>query len=486
MNRPSARPTQSAAHWAGIAGGLLVLAAFLVPAATSIRPAAAATSTSVSGTVATGIFLPKGSGNVPDPHGPYNSFTTDSCAACHRAHTSQGRMLSVKVSPQSTLCFTCHGAGAGANTDVQSEYAGIPANVPSAGQYYSHNVTAPTTHTLRTDDEFTGVLNRHSECSDCHDPHQIGTGSSTSSPDGTPWTPGGTLLGASGVSVVNGAANAAPTYTFLNGQGTSKITAEYQLCFKCHSGSTILLGNPQAGAVPYPYSLDNLDKGKELNPANASFHPIEAAGTNQTDAMKNSLTGSSTYRIFTFPTEISSGVAPTMRTVRCTNCHTSGSIGASGTTFGGSQPTHASANRGLLIAQYVDRTLLKTGVAYNSGNFALCFGCHAEAAFNSGFTSSDTNFSPHFKHVAGISGSGGGGLSIDTPGDGQGNALCAECHFRLHSTTFAVGTPSYSRLVNFAPDVLPFKGKLEWTSTSVGHGTCTLTCHGHDHDAQGY
>ena len=102
MNRPSARPTQSAAHWAGIAGGLLVLAAFLVPAATSIRPAAAATSTSVSGTVATGIFLPKGSGNVPDPHGPYNSFTTDSCAACHRAHTSQGRMLSVKVSPQST------------------------------------------------------------------------------------------------------------------------------------------------------------------------------------------------------------------------------------------------------------------------------------------------------------------------------------------------------------------------------------------------
>ena len=285
---------------------------------------------------------------------------------------------------------------------------------------------------------------------------------------------------------VNGAANAAPTYTFLNGQGTSKITAEYQLCFKCHSGSTILLGNPQAGAVPYPYSLDNLDKGKELNPANASFHPIEAAGTNQTDAMKNSLTGSSTYRIFTFPTEISSGVAPTMRTVRCTNCHTSGSIGASGTTFGGSQPTHASANRGLLIAQYVDRTLLKTGVAYNSGNFALCFGCHAEAAFNSGFTSSDTNFSPHFKHVAGISGSGGGGLSIDTPGDGQGNALCAECHFRLHSTTFAVGTPSYSRLVNFAPDVLPFKGKLEWTSTSVGHGTCTLTCHGHDHDAQGY
>ena len=88
--------------------------------------------------------------------------------------------------------------------------------------------------------------------------------------------------------------------------------------------------------------------------------------------------------------------------------------------------------------------------------------------------------------MAGISGSGGGGLSIDTPGDGQGNALCAECHFRLHSTTFAVGTPSYSRLVNFAPDVLPFKGKLEWTSTSVGHGTCTLTCHGHDHDAQGY
>ena len=83
------------------------------------------------------------------------------------------------------------------------------------------------------------------------------------------------------------------------------------------------------------------------------------------------------------------------------------------------------------------------------------------------------------------------GTNIDTPGAGQGLAICAECHFRSHSTTFKVGAQDVdgSRLVNFAPDVQPYPlvgGKISWTANPAGGGSCTLTCHGQPHDNLSY
>ncbi len=62
------------------------------------------------------------------PHVTSGGIVTDTCAACHRAHTAQaGKLL---AQPQTALCYTCHGATAtGANTDVQS---GV--GYPSAGR----------------------------------------------------------------------------------------------------------------------------------------------------------------------------------------------------------------------------------------------------------------------------------------------------------------------------------------------------------------
>ena len=77
------------------------------------------------------VALPSAATGAPDAiHGPY-SITTDQCAACHRGHTAQAPNLLVKGS-QSALCFTCHGAAAGATTNVQNQYAlaGPPANDP--------------------------------------------------------------------------------------------------------------------------------------------------------------------------------------------------------------------------------------------------------------------------------------------------------------------------------------------------------------------
>jgi predicted CXXCH cytochrome family protein len=409
--------------------------------------------------------------SVPaDIHGPY-SDTADQCAVCHRAHAAKAPGLLVTPS-QSGLCFTCHdNTGQGASTDVQTHYAlARPANDPATRSYYSHDAVSSTPSTTRP-----------SECADCHDSHKARpTPDSSPASDGTGWQASGRLAGVSGVSVVNGPAGAAPTYTTLDGE-TDKITLEYQLCFKCHSGSATLLPS-----IPGKPSKDSLDKGVEFNPANPSFHPVEAKGKNETPAMTASLTKSSPYKLWNFT--IGS-------TIRCLNCHASSTTPISpappvdaGSAGAGLQP-HTSVNRGILLRNYRDRVLKSTGEAYSAGDFALCYVCHGEEPFApSGSGSTATNFRLHSFHIANLSGGSGTGADIDTPGAGSGKAICAECHFRIHSTTNKVGTQTISggRLVNFAPNVQPNGTVLSWTQPGSTSGSCTLTCHGEPHDDYGY
>jgi predicted CXXCH cytochrome family protein len=410
-----------------------------------------------------------------DIHGPY-SLTTDQCAFCHRAHTAKGPNLLTKAAPQSGLCFTCHnGTGAAANLDVKSQYtdSAVPANNTSGSTrtFYSHDVESPTTHTRSELDEFGGVSNRHSECADCHNPHDANA-TTVSTETSTGWTASGRVAGTSGVSVDNGAAGTAPKYTFVAGKPTL-LTREYQLCFKCHSGFTTLPSND--GFAP---SSELLDKGKEFNPNNASFHPIEAPGTNKSAAMTASLAGS--------PFTIDS-------TIRCLNCHAgSGVIKLSDPPAAGADlAPHASQFQGILLQNYRDRDLKSSDEPYKDADFALCLMCHAKAPFGTPGPNPATNFDLHGEHMTALAGKGSGGSStnIDTPGAGDGNAICAECHFRLHSTTFQVPgqTLDGSRLVNFAPNVQPdADGKLSWTRDGPGGGSCTLTCHGHVHTAAKY
>ena len=409
-----------------------------------------------------------------DIHGPY-SMSTSACAVCHRIHAAQAPTLLIKGS-QSTVCFMCHN-GMGASTDVQAQYVdpSIPANDPGASAYYSHDALVPATNTESALNEFGGVTNRSSQCSDCHNAHQAATADGIQTTTG--WTAPGQLSGVSGVSVVNGAAGSAPTYNFLDGV-TNPVTLEYQLCLKCHSSFTNLL--PQ---VPGKPSTDALDAGAEFNPANASFHPVEAPGTNQTAKMADSLAGTSPYKLWTFTPA---------STIRCLNCHASGitPIAAPAPAAGGDLSAHTSPNRGILVQSYQDRVLSSATAAYTPANFALCYTCHAEEPFANS-TADDTNFPLHGLHTTGLAGIGTGGTDIDTADAGQGNALCAECHFRLHSTTFKVGTQAVpgSRLVNFAPDVTPYPadgGTISWTPNANGGGSCTLTCHGKSHDNLSY
>ena len=412
-----------------------------------------------------------------NPHTTQAS-TPDQCAGCHRTHTGGMREVLRPGDPQSVLCFTCHN-GTGADTNVQAQYSdtSVPPNDPGASVFYSHPATAPNSgHMSALSDEFAGVLNRHSECGDCHNPHRADPAlSPTMAANG--WTASGAIYLTTGLRVANGSAGSSPSYTWLSTE--PGITYEYEQCFKCHSGHTQL---PTSSSP----SDKVLDKGKELNPANASYHPIEAAGKNSSAALALQLSEPSPFKLWNF----GSGDR-----VRCVNCHGNYRLAdpLSPPAANARLAPHTSRYRGLLMNNYEDRQLTASGAAYSPDRFALCYQCHGEEPFGEtakfGGARGDTDFRFHGYHLANTAGQGGGGSSsdIDTAGAGQGNALCAECHFRTHGTTGAVnsGDQNNSRLVNFAPDV---------TRSTQGAGpawdaankTCTLTCHGQNHEGYSY
>lgn len=410
--------------------------------------------------------------------------------------------MSLKPSPQSALCFTCHDlSGSGSSFKTQAEFAAVPANDPGTAAWYSHPATAANGHTSDTANEFGGVLNRHASCADCHDPHDTTATPAKLGLNGLPWSASGSIAGASSVAVTN-TIGAAPSYTFVQGPssfdatgnlvGGTKSSFEFQLCFKCHSGFTQLPSRD-----PGHPSWWALDQGVEFDPLNArSFHPIEAPGTNQTAAMAASLSGVGTYKLWDF------GVGDT---IRCVNCHAGPTTPTNGTTADATLAVHASPNRGILLAPYRDRMLKPTGEQYAASDFQLCYLCHIDSPFSDPSATAATNFagtpaapfsqtyqSLHALHSAGVGSlSTGTAGDIDTAGAGQGNSICAECHFRLHSTDQAYysGDRSNTGLVNFAPDVLAAAGNAQptWVSAGAGQGgSCTLTCHGYTHTAVHY
>lgn len=397
-----------------------------------------------------------------DPHSAQGLVDKD-CSACHRSHSGYNSSLLSQPPTQANTCFTCHD-GVQVSSDIKGQYAdaNVPADNAASSAFYTHPAMTASSHTLATTDEFQGVLNRHSECADCHNAHE--GSNARSAPTANGYTVSGALQNISGV----GVSGASRTLTWK-----SSITYEYELCYKCHSSYTVLPG----------YSLPSqkiTDTVTEFNPANPSFHPIESAGANSTITMTNNLAGSSPYKLWNFQTT---------DVVRCLNCHGDYRLSnpASPHPANALLAPHTSENRGMLMNNYRDRSLKPRGEAYAAGDFALCYECHSEAPYvdTSGSPRPDTDFSMHGFHLNSIDFFGPGGLDIDTSGAGQGNALCAECHFRTHGQdTTANGNASGMRLLNFAPDVLPNRsGVLNWDPVAR---TCSLKCHGVNHNAEPY
>ena len=420
---------------------------------------------------------------TPDPiHGPY-TMQTDTCARCHRTHTAEGADSLLRGNAtQTALCITCHdGTGAGAG-DPASEFPNNPdtgTRLPNVSDEYaeatvggvsvagfSHNVpaSAGNAHAGRLSDEdagatpvdeFGGVSNRHSECTDCHDPH--GSAATPASEQvmngavGQGWTASARIAGVSGATITSFTGNT-PNFAFLNGTSDT-LTREYQLCYKCHSSFTTLpAGTPDTAAQFNPTAPAN---------ASGSFHPVEAAGTNKSLAMTNSLLGG-TYWNFT-----------KTGTVRCVHCHAYSAVSvASGyiPSDAHAAPAASPNRKGILLGNYNDTTSDITGLSSKlTENYSLCLNCHATEPFKTDNTQA-SNFDRHAKHI----------------GKGIG---CPVCHYETeHSST---GTPGIAdtglRLVRLAPSTGLNPDDISITRTSLNattwtvNVTCAFQCHNKDH-----
>ncbi|MBI5208412.1 MAG: hypothetical protein HY927_00400 [Elusimicrobia bacterium] len=304
-----------------------------------------------------------------------------SCRNCHKTHGASSAQAYLLAAAEENTCYACHGNPAltGAK-NIKSSFA----------KTYKHKTeTVSGVHKdPETDASNLGLATRHSECWDCHNPHQTKTGAHASPGN----LIGGVLLGAWGVEPSWGASawTAATTYVrqvFANTTGYK----EYQLCLKCHSYYAFG-ASPPAGIT---------DQTIEFNPLNASRHPVFGVGSNS----------------YCTPTTTNGNVvtmvAPWNQTANshglmtCTDCH-----GSDVTTD--PKGPHGSAAQRILRASLV---AVKTGANFVT---PLCVKCHKETTY--GGSSAGSRFQEHDRgaHFLASTATGAGGYGG-----------CLACHGNL-------------------------------------------------------
>jgi predicted CXXCH cytochrome family protein len=317
------------------------------------------------------------------------------CVNCHDPHGAKDAaglipaMLRVR---EPALCLTCHSGSAG--PDVASPFA----------KSYRHPLVADrgpvSANTL--DVALPGAVRAGAAtCSACHNPHVAGADPVR------PRAPNASkaLLGVARVRVSNGAPGTSPLFTAVPASDTS-LVREYELCFKCHSNAN---GTPALRA----------DLAADLNPANASFHPVEAQGRNTGVDRRSFAQGWSPDRLVT-----------------CSDCHAPDGDAGRG--------PHGSSYPHILKKPYNATTRSQPTTELD-----LCFECHAYRTYGDpagGPASAFSRYPGHASHVAkGIS--------------------CFGCH-DAHGSAFqpallALRSPGLSA---YAQDI-------------AGAANCTTSCH---------
>lgn len=208
------------------------------------------------------------------------------------------------------------------------------------------------------------------------------------------------------------------------------VEHEYELCYKCHAESANL-------------PLGSTNKHEEFKPTNPSYHPVEAEGRNQyVISLKKPYVGKKER-----PGDVSM--------ISCSSCHGSDDPN-------GPAGPHGSNFKGLLKANYeMDDDQPESSYAY-----ALCYQCHDRKSILG-----NESFPYHSLHIE---------------GDRSRNMAGTSC-FTCHD---AHGSPRYQYLIRFNEDVVSpsADGRLEFQAQGVAsrHGSCTLSCHGVEHNPMTY
>jgi len=389
----------------------------------------------------TAVAPPPGPTSVPvagDPHVNHPPLT-DSCAACHRGHSSAAPVLR-DAWPEEQVCFSCH-SGSGPGSNVQPSFA---YNNSGTG-FFKHDITATNgVHWLnQASGTSFGRAKRHVECEDCHEPHDATRGSA-----GSP-TLQLEMKGVSGVDPVWSGGGAPASYVWLPG-----AEREYQVCFKCHSSFTTLPTYSPDGWNGSSYTLNGLaklisgnpaqvrdsrDMAQEFNPSQGSFHPVVAQGRNQNIPANTFVNGWNQSSI-----------------TYCSDCHVNATNLADG--------PHGSPRLHILGGGQNYSTTVANGSPRVTSQ-EVCFLCHNYQTYVTGQTGT-SHFSFHEKHM-----------------DNNWGTTCYTCHDSHGS--------EQQHLINFDTSVVTipsgYDSQTAWFyNASTGRAGCYLQCHGDNHNPEQY
>lgn len=367
---------------------------------------------------------------APAPNPPRRAATLvhRNCATCHKNHRGMGiGATKAGIQAADQLCLTCH---EGTNTAPSMD--GAPKFPTWTGQGSGH---IKNRFISRRSETFVRIARNGSsqirltqDCSGCHDVHGKESGKLRT----TGFDARGQLLGRRPQSVA-------------------------EICFGCHAGA-------EAALLPSGAA----DLGPLFTKGAASSHEVGITAAGRPDLPS--------LRVSAFQGKLD-----------CTSCHDNPNTA-------GARGPHTSPHAALLKAAYGhEKDQARLGERTND----LCFLCHDKQSILA-----NQSFTLHAQHLSGFTGAGSpstarkvsplseaaAALGLRSPKDlrpGRSGAFmagygeptpCATCH-APH------GSMRQGSLVEFDRSVVSFSsvGSIVFQRAGLGRGSCTLSCHGHDH-----
>jgi len=366
-------------------------------------------------------------------HGAHTGYSTvgdNGCESCHRPHSALAPGRSLKA-PEELTCGSagtqCHGSS-GIGRNIEAEFAKAYRHPTYQITPSAHDAAESPVNPAAELPEQSSAASRHAECADCHNAHASYPAIATA-PKG-----GGKLAGVWGVDTNNQLR--LPT-------GMPASVNEYEVCYKCHGDSA---NKPQESGAPYgPYPdrvATQFNMRLMFDPANPSYHPIEAPGRNPS---------------------VPSLIAPwtTSSVMYCTDCHDNDQGPKAPSPGTGPAGPHGSSYKHLLAARYDTDSSYTTE---SQAAYALCYKCHDRNVILS-----SQSFRGHDQHVRDL------------------RASCSLCHDPHGISSTQGNSTNNSALVNFDRRfVSPSSSGILRIEFIGGNPRCYLTCHGENHNPESY